>query len=392
VLTGLGLVVGSGVAWTGVAWLLARRWPWQQFGDAASQSDVLKLALGVVAAGGAAVALVVNYRRQQHLEHDEAGRRDQLRLFTERFGAAAAQLGGEQAAVRLAGVYAMAALADDWESHRQQCIDVLCGYLRLPYTVEPAPGHPNTVTEQRHYADGTVQRTETTIYRLGEAQVRGAIVETIRQHLQANAEVSWSELTFDFSGAVLVNASFQGAVFSGRLTSFRGTVFSGRLTSFKEAVFSGRLTTFEEAEFCDRLTTFDRAVFSGATGFIGATFSGRLISFDDATFSGQEISFDGATFSSDVTRFVGATFASELTSFDWAVFSGQLTTFDGAEFDSGRTKFESVRFSSDLTRFDMATFTDVAEAMNKADFTKPELVVWGPIRPRPSSAHLVKAT
>jgi hypothetical protein len=92
------------------------------------------------------VALVLNYRRQRHLELDETGRRDQVRLYVERFGAAAAQLGGDQASVRLAGVYAMAALADEWEEQRQQCIDVLCGYLRLPYAGDPAVGHPDAVT------------------------------------------------------------------------------------------------------------------------------------------------------------------------------------------------------------------------------------------------------
>jgi hypothetical protein len=31
----------------------------------------------------------------------------------------------------LAGVYAMSRLADDWTDQRQQCVDVLCAYLRL---------------------------------------------------------------------------------------------------------------------------------------------------------------------------------------------------------------------------------------------------------------------
>jgi hypothetical protein len=32
----------------------------------------------------------------------------------------------------------MAGLADDWPENRQTCVDVLCGYLRMPY--EPDPG------------------------------------------------------------------------------------------------------------------------------------------------------------------------------------------------------------------------------------------------------------
>lgn len=36
------------------------------------------------------------------------------------------------AAVRLAAVYGLAGLADDWPENRQTCVDVLSGYLRMP--------------------------------------------------------------------------------------------------------------------------------------------------------------------------------------------------------------------------------------------------------------------
>ena len=64
------------------------------------------------------------------------------RTLNERFATAADQLGSDKPAVRLAGVHAMAGLADDWEENRQTCVDVLCAYLRLPY--DPAPGHEVT--------------------------------------------------------------------------------------------------------------------------------------------------------------------------------------------------------------------------------------------------------
>src|SRR5215469_15979102 len=60
------------------------------------------------------------------------------RTLNERFATAAEQLGSEKPAVRLAGVYAMAGLADDWKENRQTCVNVLCAYLRMPY--EPDPG------------------------------------------------------------------------------------------------------------------------------------------------------------------------------------------------------------------------------------------------------------
>src|ERR1700753_1143513 len=40
------------------------------------------------------------------------------RTLNERFATAAEQLGGDKPAVRLAGVYAMAGLADDWAENR----------------------------------------------------------------------------------------------------------------------------------------------------------------------------------------------------------------------------------------------------------------------------------
>src|SRR5579859_5410995 len=62
------------------------------------------------------------------------------RTLNERFATAAGQLGGDKPpAVRLAGVYAMAGLADDWEKNRQTCVDVLCAYLRMPYDPDPGP-------------------------------------------------------------------------------------------------------------------------------------------------------------------------------------------------------------------------------------------------------------
>ncbi|GAB2679232.1 hypothetical protein GCM10009743_64280 [Kribbella swartbergensis] len=64
-------------------------------------------------------------------------------MFTERFVAAAAQLGGDRPAVRLAGVHAMEALADEWVTRRRQCVDVLCGYLRLPTQANLRRGTPS---------------------------------------------------------------------------------------------------------------------------------------------------------------------------------------------------------------------------------------------------------
>ena len=63
-------------------------------------------------------------------------------VFNERFTAITAQLGHDQPALRLAGVHAMAGLADDWPENRQTCVDALCAYLRMPYERDPGQDAP----------------------------------------------------------------------------------------------------------------------------------------------------------------------------------------------------------------------------------------------------------
>ena len=102
-------------------------------------------------------------KQQEQLEQTFAEQREQLnqrlnaqseqldrtlneqrtRTLNERFSTAAEQLGSDKpSAVRLAGVYAMAGLADDWAENRQTCVDVLCAYLRLPYVPDPGEDAP----------------------------------------------------------------------------------------------------------------------------------------------------------------------------------------------------------------------------------------------------------
>ncbi|MBO0885305.1 MAG: pentapeptide repeat-containing protein, partial [Mycobacterium sp.] len=76
----------------------------------------------VVAGIGGVVALVISYRRQRLTESAEL--REATKLHTDRFTAATAQLGGDSSAVQLAGVHALAGLADDAPTRalRQTCI------------------------------------------------------------------------------------------------------------------------------------------------------------------------------------------------------------------------------------------------------------------------------
>jgi len=109
--------------------------------------------------------------------------------------------------VRIAGVYAMAGVADESTGlRRQQCIDVPCGYLRLPYSPELGSNHRTklVLTEPCTGDDGSSlgQQEEHLEYRQNDKEVRATIVRVIADHLRDH-EYSWSACDFDFRTAHL---------------------------------------------------------------------------------------------------------------------------------------------------------------------------------------------
>src|SRR5215467_2478497 len=94
--------------------------------------------VSLISLGGTVVVAVIGFRTTRSVTGSTLAEQ-RTRTLNERFATAADKLGSDKpAAVRLAGVYAMAGLADDWPKNRQTCVDVLCAYLRLPF--EPDPG------------------------------------------------------------------------------------------------------------------------------------------------------------------------------------------------------------------------------------------------------------
>ncbi|MFF0613825.1 pentapeptide repeat-containing protein [Nocardia tengchongensis] len=248
----------------------------------AAQIDITRIALTVVAGVGGVVALVIAYRRQRDIEQSR---------FVERFGAAAAQLGATDVAVRIAGVYAMAGVADESTGlRRQQCIDVLCGYLWLPYSPELGSNHQSKLVLKHHRAtaDGTrADDSERHLeYRHNDREVRATIVRVIADHLRPTTEYGWSTSNFDFRTAHLEDVDFSAARFSGS-ARFEGVTFSGT------AVFEG-------ATFSD-IAGFGNATFSGTAVFEGVTFSGTAV-FESVTFS-DAAQFEGVDFGVGVISF-----------------------------------------------------------------------------------------
>jgi len=247
------------------------------------------------------------------------------RTLNERFATAAEQIGQERPAVRLAGVYAMAGLADDWEENRQTCVDVLCGYLRMPYDPDPGEGKFRLVF-------------------LADREVRHTVIRVITAHLRDGAGPSWQGRNFDFTGVVFDGGDFGGARFSGGQVSFGGARFSGGQVSFGGAEFSGGWVGFLGAEFSGGQVSFGGAEFSGGqVSFGGAEFSDGTVSFGGAEFSGGPVSFRGARLSGGQVGFADAVFSGGWVGFADAEFVGATVSFDGARFSGGQVDFARVR-------------------------------------------------
>ncbi|MGW4644521.1 pentapeptide repeat-containing protein [Sphaerisporangium sp. NPDC004334] len=289
--------------------------------SAATLFELLKIAFAVVAGVGGLVALVVAYRRQKVVEAAQilaeqaeqrahrGEQREATKLHNDRFATAAGQLGHDSPAVRLAGAHALAGLADDAPTRelRQTCIDVLCAYLRMPYSPEPLDDVPEA--ERLAFA--------------GLREVRQTIIRLITAHLREGAVVSWQGHDLDFTGVVFDGGDFKGAVFSGGTVHFTGAKFSDGAVQFISAKFSDGMVSFIGAEFSGRTVDFIHTEFSGSSvSFFGAKFSGGLVSFQGAKFSGGTVSF-------------GAEFSGSVVSFIYANFSGGVVDFIGAKFSSG---------------------------------------------------------
>jgi uncharacterized protein YjbI with pentapeptide repeats len=265
------------------------------------------------------------------------------RTLNERFDTVAGQLSSDKPpAVRMAGVYAMAALADDWQDHRQMCVDVLCAYLRMPY--EPEPGDDAPV-EKRLACQAS-------------REVRHTVIRVITAHLNGTAPVSWCGLNLDFAGAVFDGGDFSGAKFSSGTVNFAGAKFSSGTVNFAGAKFPGGTVNFAGAKFCGARVNFFLAKFSGAmVDFAGAKISGGTVSFDYAGFSGGTVNFSSAKFSGAAVHFFHSKFAGESPTFTGAGFSGGTIFFHAVEFSGGTVSFSRAEFSSETVDFTGAGFS-----------------------------------
>jgi len=167
----LAVVVIVAVTWPSTAWLYGIAG-----NDPARQIEAIKTGLTVAAGTGGFLALLLAFRRQrsteiiaaetreaqerEHQQRDRAADASELdaeqRRITELYTKAADQLGSEKAPVRLAGLHALERLAQNNADQRQTIVDVICAYLRMPYTspedqspADDAPPKAHTHYERR---------------------------------------------------------------------------------------------------------------------------------------------------------------------------------------------------------------------------------------------------
>ncbi len=371
-----GAVVVAVATWAAVAWLQGSV---PVVGDgvqrAQLQVESIRTGLTIGAAVTGAFALLLAFRRQQLAERTQQATEYDAgeKRVTELYVKAADQLGSVKAPVRLAGLYALERLAQDNPMHRQSIVEVICAYLRMPYTppdTRPATDDPAPATTDDTGPDNAfVDLREERQVRLAAQRILARHLRPTTQNKEPDPSYWGPTLVLDLAEANLVNADFTGCHLHNAV--------------FTSATFHGD-TRFQEA-------TFIHTAKFGFAMFVAGTISGDVMSLGDATFSGATFhndaifdytifhgraDFDGAVFSGDAwfiepicyngTSFSGVTFQHRAIFSDGMFHNG--ATFDKATFngdaDFARVDFHHGAFSlmyHNGIRFDGATFNGDAD-------------------------------
>lgn len=299
--------------------------------------DRIKVTLTALGGIGAVGYLVIKYRERAALERGEAD---------DKLVRAVQQLGDPSPQVRIAGVYALADVADTYGNpYHQRVVDILCGYLRTDRLLKNSNGKTRYATNK----DGSPN------YDLplsSDGPVESAILSIIANHLRSPCSDSdnndigsttsgpWSSYRIDLHNTTLTEqVNFAGCHFK-QLDLRRTKLFD--LAIFSRSHFIGN-ASFEYSTF-KQTTRFDRTHFEFTPSFHGAKFEG------DAHFNG--VKFDLGSHFKEVT-FAG------ISKFCGTIFS-VLCDFTDSTFMQDAL-FKETEFV--IAKFDKCTF------MQGVDFT-----------------------
>ncbi|WP_410595786.1 pentapeptide repeat-containing protein [Amycolatopsis sp. lyj-23] len=284
----------SPLAWTFLASvvLLLGVGGWLLSDPATSRSDALKTG-GL--AGGAVVALYAlwlndrrrrveesrqDVERKRHELEAQRAEQDRERVADERFAKSVELLGHAADQVRVGALHALAGLARSRPDYTQTVLDVLCSYLRRPFsrTSDPDPDEERELTVRL-----TAQRLITELLPARDAPGPAYDLDLTGARLQ------YLDLSGKLIGGLLLRyASLHSS------THLSGCRFTGQVYFTAAGTESGRQVGY----FRCRGSVFeDRAWFSGtefaeAADFTDTTFGGPA-NFKDAKFAG-DVEFTGA--------------------------------------------------------------------------------------------------
>lgn len=269
--------------------------------------EQVKTILTTIGGIGGVGYLVIKYRERSASERGEA---DEKLLH------AVQQLGDSSAQVRIAGVYALANVADTYgDSYTQHVVDILCGYLRINRTREDLKEDSSTNDKSPSFIDGPVEST---------------ILSVLANHLRPSHQKfhQWTQCSLDLHGATLTEAA--------DFSSTRIGEIDARDTQFSTALFE--CTTFR------RKANFEGATFKRVANFKCTNFESKTV-FNDAVFE-QRVDFSGNS-DDERTTFVGevefeGTKFSDGVSFHFTEFN--QNSYSGAKF-FGRAEFTCVKFN-----------------------------------------------
>ena len=331
-----------------------------------SSLDIVKIALTTVGGLGAVGYIVIRYRDSQASKRAEE--RELSRMVDDKMQAAINQLGAEQASTRIAGVYALAEIADTHhggqhngsrpdDDYRQRIVDILCGYLRSDR--ERLTTDENGKPRKDGNYDKAVESTIIAVIRKHlqkerfDEQGNQAVVQTLEDNqlwCACSLDLHGAHIheTFDLSSATIQtsmncdNVQFHGGARFRNCIIQHGSFIGANITD----------TRFDDATITD--AQFDGANITG-TWFGGANITGTR--FGGATITGTWLTganitgtqFDGATITdarftgANITdaRFDDATIAN--ARFDYATI--KAIRFSGIR-DQGGITFKRAKFQS----------------------------------------------
>ncbi|MFG1640230.1 pentapeptide repeat-containing protein [Amycolatopsis sp. NPDC049252] len=292
----------SPLAWTFAASLvlLLGVGGWLLTDPATSRSDALKTG-GL--AGGAIVALYAlwlndrrrrveerrqDIERQRHELESQRAEQDRERVADERFAKAVELLGHAADQVRVGALHALAGLARNRPSYTQTVLDVLCSYLRRPFT-HPRY-NPELDRKKRDDTRGTPEEEQ-------ELQVRLTAQRLIRELLPPVDRPDAPSYDLDLTGAVVEYLDLSGCRIGGLLLRYAALHSSTNLSGCR---FTGRVYFTAAGTDGGRLIGNFRcrgAVFESHAWFSGTRFA-ELADFTETTFAGPT-TFKDAVFLRD---------------------------------------------------------------------------------------------